>query len=482
MATKQESLLDGRVKLFSGDCLRAMRLLKDASIDACVTDPPYHLWSPLTGPGGAPQFKRLAKGFMGQEWDGGGIAFERTTWREVWRVLKPGGHVLAFGGTRTYHKMATAIEEAGFEIRDCLQWIYGSGFPKSFDVGEKIDKMQGLKRKVIGTKRSGLTKGRSTPAGIPTTVRMSGSTQTTVPITAPESDEAKQWDGWGTTLRPALEPIIMARKAYKGTLASNVLKHAVGALNIEGCRIGNERRHNPSASNTPDTMFHTLNGGERDGRMTFGRWPANVLLAEDPEVLNLFPEGEGVYFSRFHYSGKADAVDRIASGHPTVKPLSLMRWLVRLVTPRGGLVLDPFAGTGTTGEAAFLEHADAVLIERETDYQQDIRNRMELAARDHDKEVAINLAVDVEKAGAFPIYKETINGSKPPASARQVSNSGPRARDQGHRASAQELPISRDQAGRAQRKHSDKHSAEDPVQGRNPRRRLTDGGEHRRIR
>jgi DNA modification methylase len=476
MATKQESLLGGRVKLLGGDCLRAMRLLKDASIDACVTDPPYHL--SMGWRGGAPQFKRLAKGFMGQEWDGGSIAFEPDTWKEVYRVLKPGGHVLSFGGTRTYHRMASAIEDAGFEIRDCLMWIYGSGFPKSFDVGEKIDKMKGMERKVIGSKHSGLTKGRSSAAGLPTTVRMSGSTLTTVPITAPASDEAKQWDGWGTTLRPAMEPIVMARKPYKGTLAHNVLKHAVGGLNIEGCRIGNERRYNPSAANVEREEHH-----ERDGRLTFGRWPANVMLAEDPEVLDLFPEGEGVYFSRFHYSGKADAVDRIASGHPTVKPLSLMRWLVRLVTPRRGLVLDPFAGTGTTGEAAFKEFADAVLIERETVYQQDIRNRMELAARDHAKEVAINhLAVDVEKAGAFPIYKETTNGAKPPASARQVGNREPGARDQGQRTGAHPLPVSRDQAGSAQRKHSDKHSAKNTVQGSHPRRRPANGGDDRRVR
>jgi site-specific DNA-methyltransferase (adenine-specific) len=420
---------------------------------------------------------------MGQEWDGGGIAFERTTWREVWRVLKPGGCLLAFGGTRTYHKMAVAIEEAGFEIRDCLMWIYGSGFPKSFDVGEKIDKMKGLERRVIGSKRSGLTKGRSSAEGKPSTVRMSGSTLTEIPITAPTSDEAKLWDGWGTTLRPAMEPIILARKAYKGTLAANVLKHAVGALNIEGCRIGNERRHNPSASNTPDTMFHTLNGGEREGRMTFGRWPANVLLAEDPEVLDLFPEGEGVFFSRFHYSGKADAVDRIASGHPTVKPLSLMRWLVRLVTPRGGLVLDPFAGTGTTGEAAFKEGADAVLIERVAEYQQDIRNRMALMAQDHAKDVAINLAVDPEREATLKtFYKETTNGARPPASTRQVSNSGPRARDQGHRARADALPVSRQETSGAQRQHSDKHSADDTVQGRNPRRRPPHSGNDRRVR
>jgi site-specific DNA-methyltransferase (adenine-specific) len=456
-----------------------MRLLEDNSIDACVTDPPYHLG--ITQRGGAPQFKRLARGFMGQTWDGGGIAFEPDTWKQVYRVLKPGGHLLSMGGTRTFHRMACAVEDAGFEIRDCLFWLYGTGFPKTFNVGEQIDKQKGLKRRVIGSKPSGLTKGRSA-GGQPTTVRMSGSTLTVVPITAPASKEAEQWEGWATSLRPAAEPIVMARKPYERTVASNVLKHGVGALNVAACRIGDTPRHNPSASNSPDTMFHTLNGGEREGRMTFGRWPANVLLAEDPEVLDLFPEGESVYFSRFHYSGKADAVDRIASGHPTVKPLSLMRWLVRLVTPRGGLVLDLFAGTGTTGEAAFKEGADAVLIERVPAYQQDIRNRLTLAARDHERDVAINLAADPERDNAFPIYKETTDGAEPPASAQQVRSRQSGTRDQGHRAGANPLPVSRGQAGGAQRKHRDKHSADDSVQGSNPRRRSTNGGNDRRVR
>jgi site-specific DNA-methyltransferase (adenine-specific) len=359
-------------------------------------------------------------------------------------------------------------------------WLYGSGFPKSFDVGEKIDKSKGLTRKVIGSKRSGLTQGRSM------TVKMSGSHKTTVPITAPESDEAKKWDGWGTTLRPGMEPIVMARKPYKGTLTQNVLKYGVGALNIAGCRIGNERRHNPSASNTPNTMFSTLNGGERAGREAFGRWPANILLSEDRYVLDYFDEGEGIYFSRFHYSGKGDAIDRIASGHPTVKPLGLMRWLVRLVTPRGGVVLDPFAGTGTTGEAAYKEGSDAVLCEREAEYIKDIRDRMEkarkVAAFEHGKSIAANVAVDPEREGDFPIYEEEDNGSQPPATAGQAGNRGPRTRSEGHRTGANPLPVSRQAASSTQRKHRDKHTVADEVQGSHSRWRITNGGSDRRVR
>ena len=204
--------------IIHGDCLEVLMTLEDNSIDSIVTDPPYEL------------------GFMGKSWDSTGIAYNVELWKECLRVLKPGGHLLAFGGTRTYHRMACAIEDAGFEIRDCIQWLYGSGFPKSLDVSKAIDKKLGAERKTVGLKpytNDGSIRGNSYNKG--------GYERVQLPITAPATPEAKQWEGWGTALKPANEPIVLARKPLsEKTIAENVMKWGTGGLNIEGCRIPTE--------------------------------------------------------------------------------------------------------------------------------------------------------------------------------------------------------------------------------------------------
>ncbi|WP_281711633.1 DNA-methyltransferase [Dermacoccus nishinomiyaensis] len=365
---------DDKVVLHHGDCLDVLATLPDASVDAVVTDPPYGI------------------GFMGKEWDSGKSFVERKAakrntfdhvggnhnptssadaartrrvesarfgaWCEQWvteclRVLKPGGHLLAFGGTRTWHRLAVAVEDAGFEIRDNLAWLYGSGFPKSLNL----------------------------------------------------VDESGERTGQGTALKPAFEPIVMARKPLAGTVAANVLEHGTGALNIDACRIAGDVPSVPQPRyGVRDGITGFGSGEGRNGEMSSapgGRWPANVILDESqaealdeqsgtltsgsrkagthglmgymgadaapmPEVV-----GDTGGASRFFYVAKAPKSERpVVDGvaHPTVKPVSLMSWLVRLVTPPGGTVLEPFAGSGTTVEAAMREGFHVVAVEREADY------------------------------------------------------------------------------------------------------------------
>lgn len=412
------TFLDGRVTLHGGDCLAILKTLPDASVDSVVTDPPYHLTSIVKRFGGenaAPAkakqtgaFTRASRGFMGKVWDGGDIAFQVELWAEVLRVLKPGGHLAAFSGTRTYHRMAVAIEEAGFEIRDQLAWTYGSGFPKSHDVAKAIDKAKGVAREVVGQEtlsndiRGGALLDAAHGTVRPALVR---------DVTIATSDDAKAWEGWGSALKPAWEPICLARKPLDGTIAANVLVHGVGALNIDGCRVGDDivgwggARAGSEAEGQSQGRNYRMGAGE--ARPVQGRFPANLIHDGSPEVLAAFPDtapsrigkprgaaagdGWGMTLTgaeysdegsaaRFFYTAKADADDRIGSKHFTVKPVDLMQWLVRLITPKGGTVLDLFAGTGTTGEAAWREGCSAVLIEREAEYQADIARRMSLAA------------------------------------------------------------------------------------------------------
>ncbi|QEL26137.1 site-specific DNA-methyltransferase [Bosea sp. F3-2] len=423
--SEARAFLDGRVVLHPGDCREVLRGLADASIDSVVTDPPYALVSigkRFGKPGAAPTrdgdvYSRASAGFMGQQWDTGETAFSPAFWAEVLRVLKPGGHVVAFSGTRTYHRMVCAIEDAGFEIRDQLAWIYGSGFPKSHDVSKAIDKHLGAERPVVGVERlsndisGGALLDAAHDGSRPGFERN---------ITA----AARQWEGWGTACKPAWEPIVLARKLLSGTVAETVLAHGTGALNIDGCRVHADdaqggaytiKRFKPGATLDKEggTWKPEGDGPLYQGEMKPGRWPANIVHDGSDEVVSAFPDAAGqqgvvtgdepsspfanVYgdmpsraggavprgdsgsAARFFYSAKADANDRIGSKHPTVKPVDLMQWLCRLVTPPGGTVLDPFAGTGTTGEAAFREGFRAVLVEREEAFQADIARRMELA-------------------------------------------------------------------------------------------------------
>ncbi len=442
--------------LHCGDNREVLRTMADASVDSIVCDPPYEL------------------GFMGKRWDSTGIAYDVTLWTECLRVLKPGGHLIAFGGSRTYHRLAVAIEDAGFEIRDQIQWIYGSGFPKSLDVSKAMDKQNGdsqLERRLRFTawvRSTGLTSSQidkatgtlmgshyttsasqpaimtrqhldavrhligEVPDWVETEVIRQESeawkarevvtekredmfgeyevdvTQTTIDttiarpgmplqrhatkeitITAPHLDIAKAWHGWGTALKPAHEPAVLARKPLTGTVADNVMTWGCGALNIDGCRVGDAG----------------------------GRWPANVILDEEAaQVLNAQsglvgghtpiyrsrkfkgwqktgeledckPQGyaDSGGASRFFYVAKASKAEREAgldsdgdraNHHPTVKPIDLMRYLVRLVTPKGGTVLDPFMGSGSTGCAAMIEGMDFVGIDITPEYVEIARRRI----------------------------------------------------------------------------------------------------------
>lgn len=405
-------------ELKAGDCLERMREMSDASMDAVVTDPPYEL------------------GFMGKLWDASGIAYSVELWREVLRVLKPGGHLLAFGGTRTYHRMAVAIEDAGFEIRDSLHWIYGTGFPKSLDVSKALDKAAGAKREVVGPNKWADINGAANLNTYGAASRP--------PQTVAATDAARQWDGWGTALKPAHEPVVVARKPLVGTVAANVLAHGTGALNIDGCRVAIEAGDNIFAKN-PHTVGTIGNDGiygagkPTEYKVPSGRWPPNILLSHTPECVFVgtkrvktatnngsisrpgvnvydnyagdrpafdYADADGMeeveawecaegcavaemdrqgdnasrFFPVFRYQAKASRSERgVGNVHPTVKPVELMRWLVRLVTPPGGVVLDPFMGSGTTGVACVKENVSFVGIEREPQYLEICKARVEAA-------------------------------------------------------------------------------------------------------
>jgi hypothetical protein len=347
------------MSVLRGDCRELMRSLPENSVDAIVTDPPYEL------------------GFMGKSWDSAGVSFDAATWAEALRVLKPGGHLLAFGGSRTYHRIAVAIEDAGFEIRDTMMWLYGSGFPKSHDVSKAIDKAAGAEQEVVGKKVTG--NARTQVGWAPG--------QTVVPVTAPATDEAKRWEGWGTALKPAHEPIVVARKPLIGTVAANVLEFGTGAMNIDANRIaadgesfeGLRGRNNGFVARRLDETEEDYAERVNNNPSTqvaiaklknLGRWPANVLF--DEEAAKQLDASTPAAPSRFFYVAKTGTKERnagtAANTHPTVKPIALMRHLVRLVTPPGGVVLDPFLGSGSTACAAVLEGFDYIGMEMDATY------------------------------------------------------------------------------------------------------------------
>ena len=371
-------------EVIHGDCRHVLKTLKTNSVDSIVTDPPYEL------------------GFMGKSWDSTGVAYDVAVWQECLRVLKPGGHLLAFGGSRTYHRLACAIEDAGFQIRDQIMWVYGSGFPKSLNISKAIDKAAG----------------------------------------ADATAEAKQWDGWGTALKPAHEPIVMARKPLEGNVAQNILEHGTGGINIDGCRVdfvSDEDRQESTAKNqhqdfgtepmTNNTVYGDYSMMKPTNYNPPGRFPANFIHDGSDEVLELFPDSKGGAYpakrgqavntsftggqeteggframgddgsaARFFYCAKANKKDRNegldgfaekrpdertvigmgtfeekgvakqANHHPTVKPTNLMRYLCRLVTPPNGLILDPFTGSGSTGKAAVLEGFGFIGVEQSAEY------------------------------------------------------------------------------------------------------------------
>jgi site-specific DNA-methyltransferase (adenine-specific) len=325
-------------KIYNMDCLEGIKLIDDNSIDSIVTDPPYEL------------------GFMGKKWDSTGIAYNVELWQEALRVLKPGGHLLAFGGTRTYHRMVCAIEDAGFEIRDQMQWIYGSGFPKSMDISKAIDKKFGVEREIIGQREDILKKqakdlreGKrkivdSLNAGA--NERNNGFVTVSADITTPTTDEAQQWEGWGTALKPANEPIVVARKPIsEKTIADNVLKWGTGGINIDECRVesGGEHKRAYQPTNHERGVYGKQTAFQPSNKE--GRFPANVILDEEAGRM-LDEQQEGA--SRFFYCAKASKKERGEGNiHPTVKPLKLISYLITLVTPPNGICLDIFEGSGT---------------------------------------------------------------------------------------------------------------------------------------
>ena len=425
------------MKLLHGDCREMLKQLPDASVDSIVTDPPYEL------------------GFMGKSWDSTGVTYDVSVWQECLRVLKPGGHLLAFGGSRTYHRLAVAIEDAGFQIRDQIMWVYGSGFPKSLNISKAIDKAAGAEREVTG-----LRKVSPSDLGQNSGWNALDTSSGEYKYTSSATDEAKQWDGWGTALKPAHEPIVMARKPLDGTVANNVLTHGTGGINIDASRVGRVEGDNSVAGNRTATFGtqEVLSGGDGSGGWSQneqGRFPANFIHDGSDEVLELFPDSKGmatqrsnanikVYggnsllessttfpdvrqgfndngsAARFFYCAKAGKAERNAgldpdlfplqnytdankmggagdtmltgsgnprdgrkhNNHPTVKPLALMQYLVRLVTPPNGTVLDPFAGSGTTLVAATMEKFDCIGIEMTDEYLPIIEARVAHATTD----------------------------------------------------------------------------------------------------
>jgi DNA modification methylase len=417
-----------------GNNLDILPTLPDNSVDSIVTDPPYEL------------------GFMGKKWDNSGIAYNVELWKECLRVLKPGGHLLSFGGTRTWHRVAVAIEDAGFEVRDSIAWMYGSGFPKSLDVAKAIDKQAGYEGTVIGTESIDVgMQGGSMHAGRERRVEEREIKEL--------SPEAKQWEGWGTALKPAFEPIVVARKPLIGTVAENVLTYGTGALNIDASRIGfrsdNDRKNAEWGSKGSADGWGMKAGAEVKETNDAGRWPANVILDEySAELLDeqsgistsksssmKVPDIRGGKYgsdygtrdfdsvrghkdsggaSRFFYVAKASKRDRneglddlptvrasamgydIGLGeagegmfkdrnpqkqnfHPTVKPTELMKYLIKLVTPPNGTVLDPFTGSGSTGKAALLEGFSFIGIEMTEDYIPIIEGRLKNAEQKIDE-------------------------------------------------------------------------------------------------
>ena len=290
------------LELLHGDCRTVMAGLPAASVDAVVCDPPYHLTSIVKrfgNPNSAPAqygtdgvYARSSKGFMGKVWDGGDVAFQPEIWAAALRVAKPGAHLLAFGGTRTFHRLAVAIEDAGWEIRDTVMWVYGSGFPKSHNVGKGIDKAAGAEREVVGHGRSGRNLSRNGHKG-DMAIDELHQPPIAPDITAPATVAAEQWEGWGTALKPAWEPIIVARKPLEGTVAANVLAHGTGAINIDGCRVGTSESLNggayAAAGTERDDGWGMQRGGAGEYQQPTGRWPANLIHDGSDEVLAAFP-------------------------------------------------------------------------------------------------------------------------------------------------------------------------------------------------
>lgn len=352
-------------KIYNGDMLDMLQVIKPKSIDAIVCDPPYEL------------------GFMNKSWDSTGIAFKKETWQNCFEVLKPGGYLLAFGGSRTYHRIACAIEDAGFEIRDCVMYLYGTGSPKSCNIGLAIDKKNGVENRTGNIRTDGVN---------------NQNICYDFKAMKPKFEERiaqNEWQGWGTCLKPAYEPIIVARKPFKGSVVDNIIKYRVGGINIDGCKIGNEKR-TQFCGKSNGRIYSEYSQKNAHFETVEGRFPANVITDGSEEVAKGMPNTTSTPIAeesamRYFYSAKASKKDRdegldafeerkTTDGciranvetarkfgansalrkniHPTCKPTELMQYLVRLVSPKGATILDPFMGSGSTGKAVMFENRE----------------------------------------------------------------------------------------------------------------------------
>ena len=450
-----------------GDCLETLKTLPDCSVDSVITDPPYGLSQHkpqqvidcLTAWLKGEEYKPNGSGFMGKSWDA--WVPSPAVWRECLRVLKPGGHLLAFAGTRSMDLMSMSVRLAGFELRDSigyahdgggaplLAWCYGSGFPKSLDVSKAIDKAAGAEREVV---RFDAEKAKQQTRAVGTAAYGDYAGNAGA-ITTPATESARQWQGWGTALKPAWEPIILARKPLDGTVAENVIKYGTGAINVDGCRIEyGERPLIERAHQYRPESFDLPSWSRNAGVTTQGRWPANVIHDGSEAVVNKFPNsvstggltlggskdgrtysgvwakklsksaggfGDNGSAARFFYCAKASKRDRDegldgfnktktndgrkvdadnayqrgatlrANIHPTVKPTNLMRYLCRLVTPPNGVVLDPFTGSGSTGKAAVLEGFNFIGCELQEDYAAIAKARISSAVDKSEKQFSL---------------------------------------------------------------------------------------------
>ena len=347
-------------RIIEGDCREVMAGMDAESVDSIVTDPPYGL------------------SFMGKGWDKGvpGVEF----WTEALRVAKPGAHLLAFGGTRMVHRLAVAIEDAGWEIRDCVMWVYGSGFPKSMNVAKAIDATL-----LVGNSGTrALRQTEQETGGKPYQLKGKNNGILGEPRMyyrkewEPTTKEAQQWEGWGTALKPAWEPVIVARKPLVGTVAANVLEHGTGAINVDGCRVATEDKLGGSGQpplkhgGQNHRPFHDTAEPREYQQHTQGRWPANLIHDGSGEATAGMGEA-----ARYFYCPKASKKDRgEGNKHPTVKPTELMAYLCRLITPPGGTVLDPFNGSGSTGKAAIREGFNYIGVELDHEYAEIARGRI----------------------------------------------------------------------------------------------------------
>ena len=463
---------DENYKLYNGNMLNMMEIIEPNSIDAIVTDPPYEL------------------NFMNKSWDNSGIAFQKETWRKCHDALKSGGYMLVFGGSRTFHRIACAIEDAGFEIRDTIMWLYGSGFPKSMDISKQIDKRGGKSTSWFGEYLKNVLKERnmtqsdlskhflSKNGGITGCVHnwVEGKNMPTVKqfnkiceildlpfekmkeaerevigkkeytdnknimsvsnyngerihldITIPSTDLAKQWDGWGTNLKPSFEPIIVARKPLNDSLVNNIIENGVGGINIDECRVelNGDKKTRSGCKTREDSISHLKFRANQVNKEdnSKGRFPSNTILTYDDSDFDevcggLGDEGSA---SRYFYCAKTSKRDRnegLSSNnkniHPTVKPTSLMQYLIRLVTPKGGTVLDPFNGSGSTGKACMYENTDRnanykyIGVELTEEYLPISKARIEFAEKnpimDYDKKTKIKTEINnVESKNIFDL-------------------------------------------------------------------------------